>query len=328
VTGGVTGVGEMPLKSKRFPFPIPMSWYQVAYPSDLNAESPNGRVHSTHAFGRDIVVWRDDGGTAHTHDAYCPHLGAHVGVGGTVVGATIRCPFHGWRFDGDGSCAEIPYSDRTNRRAVLRSYPTIERNGLVFAWYHPGGSPPRWEIPKVEQFGDPEWTDYVATSYTIRSIPQEMGENSVDPAHFRYVHGTEYVATVEEYLTDGPRSVMRSKQGYVTPRGSVEGRIDVEAFGPGFGLTWFRGIIDALLVTTTTPVDDESTIVRFHFTVKQPGGRLADAFISEIDKQVRQDIPIWENKRYIETPALADTDGPIMRFRSWFRQFYAELNED
>jgi len=314
----VRHVGE-----KRFPFPIPVSWYHVVDAGEL---AP-GTVRSVHWFGRDLVVWRGEDGVACTQDAFCPHLGAHLGVGGRVEGTTLRCPFHGWRFDGDGACVEVPYSDRLNRKANLRSYATLERNGLVFAWYHPFGAPPAWEVPVVPEYGDPAWTPYVSTSYTIATIPQEMAENTVDPAHFRFVHGTEHVATVEEYRTDGPTALMRSKQGYVTPRGSVEGRIDVESFGPGFTLTWFGGILDALLVGTTTPIDDETTVVRFNFTVREPAGRLADAFIAEIDRQVRQDIPIWEAKRYLASPALADTDGPIMRFRAWYRQFYAELAE-
>ena len=45
-------------------------------------------------------------------DAYCAHLGAHLGVGGKVEGECIRCPFHGWRYDGEsGKCTEIPYGD-------------------------------------------------------------------------------------------------------------------------------------------------------------------------------------------------------------------------
>jgi 3-ketosteroid 9alpha-monooxygenase subunit A len=304
----------------RFPFPMPFGWFHVAYPSDLAA----GDVVGKHWLGRELVLWRDDTGSVRTADAWCPHLGAHLAVGGVVERGALRCPFHGWRFDGDGTCVEIPYSERLNRKARLRTYPTIERNGFVMAWIHPYEVAPMWEIPDVPEVGDPGWSDYVVRDFDVRVAPQEMAENAVDPAHFRYVHGTEYVAKMEEYRTDGPCAVMLSKQGYVTPKGSVEGRIDVSNFGPGFSFTWFRGIIDALLVGTTTPVDEGLTKVRFHFTVKEPRSKLADAFINEIEKQMRQDIPIWENKRYLSVPALADTDGPIMRFRSWYSQFYAD----
>ena len=48
-------------------------------------------------------------------DAYCPHLGANLGVGGHVRGNCIECPFHGWRFDGEtGQCVSIPYTDKVH----------------------------------------------------------------------------------------------------------------------------------------------------------------------------------------------------------------------
>ena len=169
-------------------------------------------------WGRELVLWRDAGGEFHLQDAFCPHLGAHIGHGGRVEGDTILCPFHEWEFDGSGACTRIPYSERTNRRARLRTYPVIVRNGFVLAWYHPFDEPPQWEIPVIEEIGDPAWSDFYSSEYTIRTVPQEMSENGADPAHFRYVHGTDTVAEVEKYETDGPCSVMLSKHDYVTPR--------------------------------------------------------------------------------------------------------------
>jgi phenylpropionate dioxygenase-like ring-hydroxylating dioxygenase large terminal subunit len=301
---------------------MPMGWYRMVDSGDLHA----GDVLGVRYLGRDLVVWRDGGGAPVVQDAVCPHLGAHLGVGGHLTDGCLTCPFHGWRFDATGACVEIPYSERVNRRAHLPAYPTVERNGFVFAWYHPAGVAPLWEVPAVEQYGDVEWSDYLVSEHVVRTIPQEMAENSVDPAHFRFVHGTSVVAEIEEYRTEGFTATMLSKQGYVTPKGDVEGRIDVHSYGPGFGLTWFRGILDALLVSCTTPIDGESTVVRFNFTVRKPVTRLAELFVAEIDKQIGQDIPIWEHKLYLPVPALADTDGPIMQFRRWYAQFYANAD--
>jgi phenylpropionate dioxygenase-like ring-hydroxylating dioxygenase large terminal subunit len=310
----------------RFPFPIPFGWFCVAYESDLEP----GGVQPLKYFGRDLVLWRDESAGYHLLDAYCPHLGAHLGVGGEVVDGSIQCPFHGWRFGADGACTNIPYSEKLNRKAQIRSYPVAVRNGFVMAWYHPHDEPPAWEIPEIDQVADPDWCDYVSSSYIIHTIPQEMSENGVDLAHFRYVHHTETVAEVESYETDGPRSTMISRQSYQTPRGTVWGHIDVYNHGPGFSIVWFTGIVDALNVATTTPIDENTTQVRFNFTVKAAGGdaqmasNVAKAFIAEVNKQIEEDRPIWENKRFFPTPALADTDGPFMRFRRWYSQFYAE----
>jgi hypothetical protein len=49
---------------------------------------------------------------------------------------------------------------------------------------------------------------------------------------------------------------------------------------------------------------------------------VANAFVAEIARQYAQDIPIWENKRYLERPLLCDGDGPILELRRYFAQFY------
>jgi 3-ketosteroid 9alpha-monooxygenase subunit A len=316
------------MASRRFPFPIPFGWYQVAFPGDL---AP-GEVTAVEYWNRELVLWRDTAGAFHLQDAFCPHLGAHLAYGGTVDGDLLTCPFHGWKFDGDGACSNIPYSQRTNRKAKVRTYPVVERNGFVLAWYHPYEEDPKWEIPVISEIGDPAWSDFYASSYVIRTIPQEMSENGADPAHFQFVHGTDTVAEMEEYNTDGPCSSMLSKQSYVTPRGVTEGRIDVYNYGPGFSKVWFSGIVDAINIATTTPIDDDTTQVRFNFIVRKFDDEkltstVADAFVKEINKQVQEDRPIWEHKAFLPSPALADTDGPILKFRKWYSQFYAEPYE-
>lgn len=58
-------------------------------------------------------MFRGQDGEAYVVDAYCPHLGANLAVGGRVVGNCIECPFHGWQFRGnDGKCVKIPYAEK------------------------------------------------------------------------------------------------------------------------------------------------------------------------------------------------------------------------
>ena len=81
----------------RFPFPIPNGWFVVAMSDDSLA----GGSRRSHYFGRDLVLFRTEAGEPRLADAYCAHLGAHLAVGGKVEGDCIRCPFHGWAYDGD-----------------------------------------------------------------------------------------------------------------------------------------------------------------------------------------------------------------------------------
>ena len=63
--------------------------------------------------GMNLALFRSEKGVAYVTDAYCPHLGANLGVGGRVVGECIECPFHGWMFQGsDGKCSYSPYTDK------------------------------------------------------------------------------------------------------------------------------------------------------------------------------------------------------------------------
>lgn len=308
----------------RFNFPIPSGWFWVANADELKP----GDVQALKYFGRDLVLWRDSGGDAHLQDAFCPHLGAHLGVGGRVEGESILCPFHEWAFDGTGSCTNIPYSERLNRKAQVKTYLTKEVNHFIIAWYHPTDREPNFEVPDLEFVDDPAWTTaYDTASFTIKSIPQEMGENAVDPAHFKYVHGTDGIAEVKSYDTAGAIAVMDSIQSYSTPQGVVYGQLKVSQYGPGVSTTHFAGIIDTFLTSTITPIDDQTTLVRFNFITKKHEDErftqnVGTAFKNMVCQQVTEDIPIWEHKTFIPVPALADTDGPITQYRKWFAQFY------
>lgn len=90
--------------------------------------------------GLDLVAVRTQDGVAHVIDAHCPHLGAHLGVMGRMVGNCIECPFHGWRFNvDDGVCTHVPYASKgscqtyifRNVRGVLRVRTTGAGDGSV-----------------------------------------------------------------------------------------------------------------------------------------------------------------------------------------------------
>ena len=92
----------------RFPFPIPNGWFAMCFSDELVA----GQIKRLRYVARELVAMRGDDGVARVFDAHCAHLGAHIGHGGKVEGDGVRCPFHGWRFDGSGACVEVPYAKR------------------------------------------------------------------------------------------------------------------------------------------------------------------------------------------------------------------------
>ena len=162
--------------------------------------------------------------------------------------------------------------------------------------------------------------------WKIRSHNQDMGENAVDSAHFKYVHGTpEQPRTRAE--VEGHILHVRSPVNYTTPQGTVEGQIASDNHGFGFGVVRFTGIVETLILSSVTPIDGEYVDVRFSFKTKklaneQATSGVGKAFIAEIERQMGQDIPIWENKVMKVPPVLCDGDGPIGLFRRWSKQFY------
>jgi nitrite reductase/ring-hydroxylating ferredoxin subunit len=277
-------------------------------------------------FGQELVAFRGEDGKVSVLDAYCPHLGAHLGVGGTVVGNTIKCPFHGWRFDTQGQCVEVPYAKRIPPKSQLACWPAVERNGLVMVWHHARKEAPQWEVPELAEVGHPDWTEFKRLRWKLKTHNQEMAENAVDRAHFHYVHGTLDLPSCTAEA-DGPVLRMVQKAKMATPRGPIDGQIAAESRGFGFGTTRFSGIVETLLVSSVVPIDEEYVDVRFSFTVKKIGNAdvtrgVGKALIADIEKQMGEDTPIWENKKFLPRPLLCDGDGPIPLFRKWCLQFY------
>lgn len=293
----------------RFPFPVPNGWFIVATADEIQP----GQVAPIHYFGQDLVVYRVTDGTPHVVDAYCPHLGAHLAVGGAVIDGHLACPFHGWRFDGaSGACVEIPYArtERIPARARVRTYPTIERNGMIWAWHHAEGGDPFFEVPEVPELADPAWMPPKLVEFHISTSCQEMAENNHDFAHFKYVHGT-------DTIPDGDETISGTYKRVVSPG------LERETFGLGLGVVRVPGVVTFL--SSVTPVDTDNVHVRWTFTSPTASGpelleQVAEGFASG----VTQDIPIWENKTYRPHPVLTKGESGIATHRAWSRQFYSD----
>jgi len=302
---------RLAMRERRFPFPIPNGWFIVAASGEL---APGGKRNLSY-FGRELVAFRTKQGTPALFDAYCPHLGAHMGVGGVVEDAGIRCPFHGWRFDAaSGRCTDVPYApdEPVPHGARARRYPTIERNGFIWAWHHLEEGTPFYDVPEVPELSDPEWCAPVVFEFSLRTICQEMAENNHDFAHFKYVHGTDEIEW-DDARIEGPYKRVDSRGGEFVR----------ETFGLGLGLLRIRGFVTFL--TSTTPIDEESIHSRWIFTAPNSigGERAARAAGDNFMAGVSQDVPIWENKVYREAPMLTRLEKGIAEHRRWARQFYS-----
>lgn len=319
--------------SNRFPMPVPYGWFSIGFSRDIEV----GQAYAKRYFGEDLAVFRTESGEVKVLEAYCPHLGAHLGVNGRVKGEHISCPFHAWEFDGEGVLKNIPYIKNTPPKVMgkkcLHHFPVVEANGVVWVWYHPERAEPEYDVVVHDELTveADQWGEFEVFNWQVRCHLQDMAENAADPAHFVYVHGTASFPETEITFDNQLRTSIINAD-METPRGTVPGSISSYSNGPGQTWTRFTGICETLLLGLVTPVEKELVEVQFAFVQKKregkvPKGGVNAAIMADICKQIEEDIPIWENKIYRPLPILCDGDGPIAKFRKWYRNFYVDYDE-
>jgi hypothetical protein len=132
-----------------------------------------------------------------------------------------------------------------------------------------------------------------------------------------------------EVSFDGPRMVVDQdiQVTAVSERG-VAIRSRSISCGPGLvAVEVKQGSLDLLTYITQTPIDDELTDVRLHFSMRRLADESATRAIAEANDRItndqfRQDLSIWEHKTWLAKPRLSAVDGPVTRYREWFAQFY------
>lgn len=317
--------------------PMPYGWFVIGYSDEL----AKGEVRNIHYFDRDMVLFRTESGELGLVDPYCPHLGAHLGHGGEVVGESIRCPFHHWAYDNRGFVTDVPYAKqippKAQGRSCLKTYYVQEMNQCIWAWYHPHDTEPTIEVIPVPEYDDPDWVETERYLWTFDSNPQEIAENGVDVAHFKYIHQMENVPEGDASY-DGVRrfTFVEGMMDAVDENGedaSFTQRVEVNQHGAGQKWDRFIGRINTHLMVLVTPVNTKTVDVRFVFTHKRyPEGSLELKYCREsienavAERGLEADIPIWHNKKYLEEPLLCDGDGAIMRYRKYFSQFYIDAS--
>ena len=156
-------------------------WFPVAWADQL---APGASV-PVRLLDEELVLWRRADGSVHVWDDRCPHRGAKLSLG-RVVDDTLTCPYHGWRFDGEGRCVLKPAQPSTPcpPQPMVQMFRAQERYGIVWVCL---GKPAHDVVPYPE-FADTRLRHIQAGPYTVNASPPRVVENFIDMAHFSFVH--------------------------------------------------------------------------------------------------------------------------------------------
>ena len=325
--------------------PFPDGWYFVASRGALVKQALIGRTW----LGQEIVAWCDDKGSVCVADAYCPHLGSHLGpqTGGQVRDGCLVCPFHGFEYDATGRCVATPNAPAP-KNARLAVYETQEINGMVFAWWSATGEAPYFRLPTDTRDED-GWTEVGFRRFRLTSRPEYIAENSVDLAHFSHIHGYSDVEQVGPVTVDGAR--LTSVFEFTRER-SVLGcplRFRVSAVTHLHGLGYsaveltehtipFRArfwvlatpldgtYVELVLANQTKEMDRvKRRILGLGWLPKRLRARLTNYVTLEGQvRDVQQDVPVWNRRTFHDRPVLSSADGKIMLYRRYCSQFYRD----
>ncbi|CAN7990886.1 unnamed protein product [Ixodes pacificus] len=335
----------------RFPRPdlppvFPNGWIPVLESKALGIEA----VKRLDVLGLELVAFRTKDGVAHVTDAHCPHLGAHLGVLGRVVGDCIECPFHGWRFNGDGACVHVPYDAKVPEFAQIKKWETDEVMGLLCVWYHAEGEKPSWKIEDVPEISSGGWKLFKRYEETVTGHIRDLAENGSDMVHFKYFHGPNFFVTAEEFSQNGGVTtwghflthIWKANWHTEGHKCTVDIDADIKVFGKTPSFLYNRSYLKlqgpALLVVrtdckfgkmiTVTSITPEGPlqirlIHRMHFDQSTSFlFRLLSSRAYQLSFQ--RDMLVWNNKTIWKMPPLQKEDRTIADFRRWYQQFYTK----
>lgn len=324
----------------RFPSTtFPTGWFLVGQSNEF----PREKVISKKIFDQEIVIFRTASGVISVIDAYCPHLGAHLGHGGRVSGESIRCPFHGFCFNTEGDCVTTNRSTTPHKKLSIKKWTLHETSGLIFVWYDGENETPTWKMPN---FITDESHPKHYQSWVLRAHPQEILENGLDSMHFDALHGFKEIETLEKIFIED--HFFRTKYAYLCEGLSdslARQEVEISMYGMGYVLANVNNSqygLDMQTLVMVTPIDKESinfTVVlnisqmnfqKIYPILKCIPSKWLNAIVSKfIFKRgievILEDFAIWENKKYIENPSFIPAD--VIKFRQWAQQFYKKCEK-
>ena len=304
--------------------PYPNGWFAVCFSHELET----GGLIRVPFMGQELVLYRTASGLARAIDPYCPHLGAHLGYGGKVIGEDLICPFHGLTYNPQGKCIRTGNGQPPPTATLTHRY-FKEVDNALFVWRHEDNLPPYWEMPELDCVG---FSQGCYETFQLQGLSQDMTENSADPSHFAYLHGLKEVTT--HHQEDEYRMIytMRAKVfgqvvnmqmtcygiGYAVGEASFE-RLGLTARTQALGtqtapLSWTFRMIDTIRIERIKTLPQSLRRI----TYALPLLYIHRWFVNT----VKEDFAVWSNRRFMSNPKLVKDESNMAIYRRWTNQFY------
>jgi phenylpropionate dioxygenase-like ring-hydroxylating dioxygenase large terminal subunit len=301
-------------------------WTPVAYADELGAGAPLGlTIAKTH-----VVLFRGRDGIPHALLDRCPHRGAALSLG-KVVDGCIECPFHGWRFEGNGATVRVPWNpDAKLHNLHADPVPARELAGQIWIYTAPGHSAP--EEPSVNEYLVDPGVRVSGQVIEWRAHWTRAMENMLDWAHLPFVHRKTIGRDLAKKI-GGRLEILRDEKSWgVSSRISVDGKEQ-----PGMlDYRWpnqmnlhitLRGK-KVLMAVACVPVDAHRT--RMMLSIARPflRSQIFDRVFDHMNKRIaKEDQAVVESSSPAEMPAAGleqsvRTDSLTLRFR---KDYFAHL---
>jgi nitrite reductase/ring-hydroxylating ferredoxin subunit len=278
--------------------------------------------------GERVVLFRDATGVARGLLDRCPHRGVQLSLG-RVVDGCLECPFHGWRFAGDGSNCAVPWNpDARRERLAATPVPVCERGGLLWLYTAPGADAP--SEPDVPELLTRPGMVVCAWVIDWKTHWTRAMENMLDWPHLPFIHR----GTIGHNLPHRPGARMditwedRPWGGHTTI--AVDGAPQPGALDyrfPNAMQLWIPMPRRTLgLMTVCLPIDDRTTRMILLTIRDFLRPRIFDRLFHWSNRRVAtEDQAVLESSDPPEVPAPGDersvrTDEPTLRFRKIYRE--------
>jgi 5,5'-dehydrodivanillate O-demethylase len=249
-------------------------WHPVAISHSL---AP-GTARSVRIMCEDLTLYRGNSGTAHLIGGACAHRCSALHTG-WVQDDQIRCMYHGWRYDGTGTCTEMPAEKNIVPSSVrVAGYPVHEYAGLVFAYLGTDEAPP-FDLPRKDALEEPGISITQHEEIWDCNWLQQV-ENSLDSTHLSFVHqwpepsrlGLEIGNAIPELEYEeteaGIRQTARRPNSVRTSNWTFPNCNNILSAPPRPGDPWVN------VTAWQVPIDDENTL-RIG-SLAYPGGEVGE----------------------------------------------------